>query len=297
MATLVFVTGYASAEDCELGNRYMALAQDRAKNYATEEAVAFLRKSVEACPTYEAYQQLGEFAAQSTEQEHKARAVEAFVNAHELAQSDQERANTLYQYALLLNAASDPQNAYPLIKTARTLDATNAKILALDKQLDEQIRNPTTDQLRTGLKGNLYRPLRLASAKNTARATPLASSDRASLPAAGTINVPIHFVTGTAAVDDETRPNIRTLAHALAGSELAGTTFLLVGHADERGDEQQNMALSWKRAAAIRDILLIIEPSLAGRMELNGRGEYEPLDPAHNQSAYRTNRRIQVRPR
>ena len=101
MAILGFVTSYASAEDCELGKRYMALAQDHVKKFANEEAVAFLRKSVETCPTYEAYQQLGELAAQSSEQEQRAQAAEAFVNAYELARSDQERANTLYQYALL----------------------------------------------------------------------------------------------------------------------------------------------------------------------------------------------------
>ena len=104
-------------------------------------------------------------------------------------------------------------------------------------------------------------------------------------------------MTGSATVDEETRPNIRKLAQALSDSEFAGTEFLLVGHADERGDEQLNMTLSWKRAETIRDILVMLEPSLAGRMELNGRGEYEPLDPGNDESAYRTNRRIQVFPK
>ena len=212
MAILGFVTSYASAEDCELGKRYMALAQDHVKNFATDEAVAFLRKSVETCPTYEAYQQLGELAAQSSEQEQRARAAEAFVNAYELAQSDQERANTLYHYALLLNSAGDPQNAFPLIKTAGTLDAANANIVELEKQLDEQIRNPTTNQLRAGLKGDLYRPLRLASAKNSAKPSPLAMSERVSSTGTGAINIPVHFETGSATVDDETRPNIRKFA-------------------------------------------------------------------------------------
>jgi outer membrane protein OmpA-like peptidoglycan-associated protein len=58
-----------------------------------------------------------------------------------------------------------------------------------------------------------------------------------------------------------------------------------------------NMTLSWKRAEAIRDLLVKLEPSLAGRVELNGRGEYEPLDAGHDESAYRTNRRIQVSPK
>jgi outer membrane protein OmpA-like peptidoglycan-associated protein len=297
LTTVLFVAGYAGAEDCELGNRYLALAQDRTKSYAPEEAVAFLRKSIEVCPTYEAYQQMGELAAQSSEHEDKAVAAEAFVNAYELARSDPERANTLYQYAQLLNAAGDPQNAYPLVKAARTFDAANARILTLDEQLDDQIRNPTTDQLRAGLKGELYRPLRVASARNLARSAPVATSGSISPPASGAVNIPIHFVTGTTSVDDETRPNLGKLAQALANAEFVGTKFLLVGHADERGDEQMNMALSWKRATVTREILVRLEPSLAGRLELDGRGENEPLDPRNDESAYRTNRRIQVLPK
>jgi len=256
----------------------MTLAEDRAKNYANDEAQEFLRKAVETCPTYEAYQQLGELAAQSPDPVHRALAVDAFVSAHDLAQSDQERARSLYRYARLLDAAGDPQNAYLLIKAAKTLEAGHAQILELDQRLDEQIRNPTTEQLRAGLKASLYRPLPLPTSPTIG----------------GTINIPIRFMTGTTAVDDETRPNLMTLSRALADPEFAGNRFLLVGHADERGDELPNMALSVSRATAIREILVGAEPSLEGRLETAGRGEYEPLDTARTESAYRTNRRIQV---
>jgi outer membrane protein OmpA-like peptidoglycan-associated protein len=315
ISAVLCVAGIAQAQDCELGKRYMVLAEDRAKSYANDEAEEFLRKAVETCPSYEAYQQLGELAAQSPDPDHRALAVDAFVSAHELAPSDQARARSLYEYALLLDAAGDPQNAYPLIKAAKTLQADDAEILALDQRLDEQIRNPTTEQLRAGLRASLYTPLRLpaaggATAEPTVSAAgpglktsldrPLrlpsaegAAAELTSAPVRG-INIPIHFMTGTTAVDDETRPNLMTLARALADAELTGNRFLLVGHADERGDELPNMALSVSRATAIREILVGAEPSLEGRLETAGRGEYEPLDTARTESAYRTNRRIQV---
>lgn len=299
LLTLSF-SGYASAADCELGDRYLVLAQERVKNYATDEAEAFLQKAVESCPSYAAYEQLGELAAQSSDFEHRARAAEAFVNAHELATTDAARARTLYQYASLLDASGDPQNAYPMIKAAKTLDGGNASILALEKRLDEQIGKPTTEQLRAGLKGSLYRPLRLASTNAALGATRVAALAMPA-PAAGTLrgsnNVPIHFVTGATTVDDATRPNIRVLASALAAPEFANSGFVLVGHADERGDDGENMALSWRRATAVRGMLESLQPSLKGRLDISGRGETEPLDAGHDEQAYRANRRIQVLPK
>lgn len=297
VTVLLTLSGYAAAADCELGNRYLVLAQERVKNYATDEAEAFLQKAVESCPSYAAYEQLGELAAQSSDFEHRARAAEAFVSAHELATTDAARAQTLYQYASLLDASGDPQNAYPMIKAAKTLDSGNASILALEKKLDEQVSKPTTEQLRAGLKGSLYRPLRLASlAGSSGAGRTMAATVRAGAPR-GSNNIPIHFVTGTTTVDDETRPNIRTLANALTDPEFAGSSFVLIGHADERGSEEENMALSWRRATAVRGMLQSVQPSLKGRLDISGRGETEPLDTGHDDGAYRANRRIQVLPK
>lgn len=298
LAVLSGLAGQATAADCELGGRYTALAQQQLKTFAMDEAQAYLQKAVEVCPTHAAYQQLGEIAAQSTEAEKKAQAVDAFVRAHELASTDKDRAESLYHYAQLLDAAGDPQNAYPLIKSAKTLDAGDAKIIALDKKLDEQIRNPTTEQLRAGLKGSLFRPLRLASGgPTTAQSVPAPASAPRTGNARGTNNVPIHFVTGTTVVDEQTRPNLKVLASALADPELAGNNFVLVGHADERGDEAENMTLSWQRGTAIRNMLQSMQPTLKGRLDVSGRGELEPLDPGHDENAYRTNRRVQVVPK
>jgi flagellar motor protein MotB len=52
--------------------------------------------------------------------------------------------------------------------------------------------------------------------------------------------------------------------------------------------------LSKRRAEAIYEVAVLIEPSLQGRIELSGKGSSEPLDPAHNEQAYRINRRLQV---
>jgi outer membrane protein OmpA-like peptidoglycan-associated protein len=282
------------AEDCALGKRYMTLAQDQMTKFATDDAQGYLQKSLEVCPTYDAYQQLGELAAQSDETDARKRAVDAFVAAHALAPSNEARARSLYHYAQLLDASGDPQNAYPLIKAAKSLDPDDEKILKLDASLEQQIRNPTADALRAGLKASLYKPLRLAPAVAAGTSAPAIAMAKVPAPAGGAVTIQINFVTGRTTVDDETRPNIMTLARILAEPELRNQKFVLIGHADARGDEAQNMALSWRRAEAIRDTLLIIEPSLTNRLEVDGKGESQLLEPGTDEKAHRANRRLQV---
>jgi peptidoglycan-associated lipoprotein len=94
--------------------------------------------------------------------------------------------------------------------------------------------------------------------------------------------------------DEATGSNIGILAHALADKAHPGQEFVFVGHADERGNAQTNLILSRRRAEAIYQAVVAIEPSLKGRIEVTGRGSAEPLDPGHDERAYRANRRLQV---
>src|ERR1700678_3702405 len=82
------------AEDCALGQRYLALAHDRVAAFENDEAIAFLHQSVEACPSYDAYEQLGELAAQSAQNEDKQKAVSAFIEADARAPTVQARARS-----------------------------------------------------------------------------------------------------------------------------------------------------------------------------------------------------------
>jgi len=283
----------AAANDCTLGERYLLLARDRMSSFATDDAQGFLRQSIAACPTYDAYQQLGELAAQSSEEEDKVAAAEAFVSAHEVATTDTARAQSLFRYAQLLNRDGDPQNAYPLIKAAATLDSASAEIAALERTIEEQIRSPTTEQLVRGLKSQIYRPLRVA-AITPAKKAPVPAKVATPLPSGPNLNIPINFVTGSTVVDEQTRPNLRTLVEALRDPSFASQMFVFVGHADARGDEQRNMVLSWQRAEAIYSEVLQADPGLQGRVQVSGRGEYDPIDLGNDDNAHRANRRLQV---
>lgn len=64
------------------------------------------------------------------------------------------------------------------------------------------------------------------------------------------------------------------------------------GHCDERGTEEYNLALGDHRADAVRGWLIGngADPS---RMQPVSKGELEPADPGHDESAWRKNRRAE----
>lgn len=64
------------------------------------------------------------------------------------------------------------------------------------------------------------------------------------------------------------------------------------GHCDERGSREYNMSLGEHRALAVRAYLvgLGIESS---RIHTKSYGEERPLNPGHNESAWRLNRRVE----
>jgi outer membrane protein OmpA-like peptidoglycan-associated protein len=63
------------------------------------------------------------------------------------------------------------------------------------------------------------------------------------------------------------------------------------GHTDERGSDAYNLDLSDRRAASVRRYLT--EHGIeAGRLQSQGYGETQPLDPKHNEAAWGKNRRV-----
>jgi len=70
--------------------------------------------------------------------------------------------------------------------------------------------------------------------------------------------------------------------------------LVVEGHCDERGSEAYNMALGEQRALAVRAALVMrgVEPS---RVTTLSFGEEAPVNPAHNDNAWRENRRAEMK--
>jgi outer membrane protein OmpA-like peptidoglycan-associated protein len=309
LAAMVAAAGAQAEPDCSLAQQYQQLSRDRAGADANEEAVGLLNRAIEVCPSYAAYEALGELQSQSSEREDQMQAVKAFVAANDLAPSGEARAKTQFEYAKLLNRNGDPQNAYPLAKSAHFLNPGDAQISALAQRLEDEIRNPSQEQLVRGLQDALYQPLHITTVRPTTVLAQAGSTTAgtvaeqpaereplgASQPRIGpSVSIPINFDTATTVVDQRTRPNIATLAHALADPAFAGRRFLFVGHADRRGSDEYNMTLSRERAQAMYGEVIRLEPPLQGRIEVDGRGAREPIDPGPGPEALRANRRLQV---
>jgi|SRR5687768_11683883 len=69
-----------------------------------------------------------------------------------------------------------------------------------------------------------------------------------------------------------------------------GVTLRIEGHADERGSVEYNLALSHRRANAIRDYLTSIGID-ASRFEIVPMGEERPLSSGTSEEAFQRNRR------
>jgi peptidoglycan-associated lipoprotein len=90
--------------------------------------------------------------------------------------------------------------------------------------------------------------------------------------------------------------NIRSEDEALLTRKAAimrvnpAVRIRVVGHADDRGSDEYNLALGMRRATAAKDYLVRLGIE-AGRIEVASLGEEVPLDASANEGAWAMNRR------
>lgn len=124
--------------------------------------------------------------------------------------------------------------------------------------------------------------------------------DRASLPgdrrgAAGREDLlakrRVHFAFDSSTIDEEGRAIIE--AHAAHLAANPSLKLRLEGHCDERGTREYNLALGERRAQAVERMIKLFGVA-AARTTVQSYGEEKPLDPEHNESAWRLNRRVEI---
>jgi outer membrane protein OmpA-like peptidoglycan-associated protein len=285
---LCLVSGTAAAaSDCAQGQQLLAQAKDQADASA---AIPLLKKSIAACPSYDAYESLAELLGHSKNRRDWQSAADAYVKANALAPNPKARAETLYQYASLVNDDGDPQNAYPMIKKAQALDPSRKDIAALATSIEKQIQVPKKSQIERSFGLSVYKPLTASSEGG--------GGGPAAADVSGVghrqVNIPINFQFNSVEPNADTQDNVKMLADALAEDSFASMQFVFIGHSDSRGDENYNRELSRKRAEAIRVVVIQLAPALEGRIDVAGRGSSEPIDPGTDAAAMRANRRLQV---
>lgn len=307
--TVMPLAGWSAEQDCALSARYYQLADTAKTEYREQDAYEFLTRAAGACPKYQYVQEMAELATEFGDPELTQRAAEGFGDALDLASNDTERARSIARYAELLFHGNDPQNAMSYIIEARNLDPNSVWIADLSDEITTRASNVTPEDIKRGLGDMAFKPLRLrrsvrdddlaliggsggagGGAEQTSQPPP-ADADQA---ARKSINIALNFQANSTALDAATRNNLRVLADTLVQDEFTGKQFLLVGHADVRGDAHANLVLSTERATAIFVAIQALQPGLASRIETMGRGEEQPLSTGMSEADHRINRRLEV---
>lgn len=175
-----------------------------------------------------------------------------------------------------LAQAEDAKPANPADKAPKTAAADQKpadKNVSSDQIIQQLTPPPGTPPLR-------FRGLHLLTSQ------PAAS---AQMPAVG---LDIKFKLNSAELTDEAKEQVRQLADAIKSDQLSKYHFLVEGHTDSTGRPDHNMALSKRRAQAVKDYLASAYSVPRGRLEAIGRGQTMPIsasDPANP-----ANRRVQV---
>ena len=102
----------------------------------------------------------------------------------------------------------------------------------------------------------------------------------------------LYFTTGTTELTAQSRQSLNDVRQKIKGFPAAQVS--VIGHTDRVGSVEANDALSLKRAAAIRDLLVQIGiPREA--IEVVGRGEREPIVQTADNVAQERNRRVEIK--
>ena len=102
----------------------------------------------------------------------------------------------------------------------------------------------------------------------------------------------LYFTSGTAELTAQSRQSLNDVRQKIKGFPAAQVT--VIGHTDRVGSVESNDALSLKRAAAIRDLLVQIGiPRQA--IDIVGRGEREPVVQTADSVAQERNRRVEIK--
>ena len=123
----------------------------------------------------------------------------------------------------------------------------------------------------------------------------MATSPAEPLPAdLPVVSLPVLFASGSAELRDDGRAQLDRLGAALKDPALNQMHFRIEGHTDTTGDDQTNLALSQRRAAAVVDYLASRYGVDRARLIAVGMGKGGLAVPTPDQTAEPRNRRVVV---
>jgi peptidoglycan-associated lipoprotein len=122
--------------------------------------------------------------------------------------------------------------------------------------------------------------------------SPIAKDTMQAMPdtRGATLEERIHFALDRADLSPEARTTLAAKAEIMRDSP--NVSLRISGHADERGSDEYNLALSKRRAAEAKRFLMQ-QGVDSSRLETVGYGEEQPLDSGSTEPAWAANRRAE----
>jgi outer membrane protein OmpA-like peptidoglycan-associated protein len=272
--SLIFISGSSLAMDCRLGEEYYHLAKSAGD---PKRSIEWLYHSLEACPSFNAWYMLGILYKN---QGRTNQAIDAFANAREKDGPSRAEAMALARRGELL------------AQTGQLFQALHS--LKLAKRFHPE---PAPDWLEKSLKDTRIQSYRIV----------MPAEDIAAFLESGTqtsrdgrfavrpgVNIPVQFDFDRSDLNSLGMRQITELGGALTRAKMRPWFFLLVGHTDKRGTMEYNQHLSENRAQTVKMELERRFPLLKRRLEIEGRGETEPLYDGDSELDHMLNRRVKV---
>jgi len=101
----------------------------------------------------------------------------------------------------------------------------------------------------------------------------------------------ILFTAGSAVIRPESTPVLKEIAGILQENE--NLRLRITGHTSSEGDDQYNLDLSARRAAAVKSALVSDWGIAANRLDTDGKGEKEPIADNQTKEGKSANRRVE----
>jgi outer membrane protein OmpA-like peptidoglycan-associated protein len=106
------------------------------------------------------------------------------------------------------------------------------------------------------------------------------------------IDLEINFDYNSAKIASSAMPQVTALGQALSSSDLKGSTFVVAGHTDGKGNDTYNQSLSERRADAVKRYLMEKYKIEESNLVTVGYGKTQLKDSSNPLAA--ENRRVQV---
>jgi outer membrane protein OmpA-like peptidoglycan-associated protein len=266
--------GRSPAMDCRRGADYYYRAKSAANR---QQSIEWLQRSTAACPNFNAWYMLGLLYRGQGQLD---QAVNAFTQARAVAGSIQAEALALGRKGEILSQTGH------LLQALRELElAKQFHPAPVPAWLEIVLRNARIQSFR-----NIMAAADIASFLDAG----LYTSKNGRFTVRPTVNLPVHFDFNRADLNSTGNRQVFELGRALSRAKMRQSSFILVGHTDNRGTRTYNQVLSEKRAGTVKKELEQQFPSLIGQLKATGRGETQLLYDGDDETDHMLNRRVKV---